>query len=214
VLHELATHEWPVVITPAVGALLAGLAGHLRIELDPADPASLAALGEAARLVEATVSNTLNPTTLTAGYKHNVIPSEARAGLDGRVLPGVEDDFFRVVDAILGEDATRDAAFNAPVSAPHDGPEFAAMAAAIRAHDPAGLVLPYCMSGGTDAKAFTTLGIDCYGFAPGTTPPGFDHWRYVHGVDERVLLDSLGFGVSVLSAYLLADPRVVEETGG
>jgi acetylornithine deacetylase/succinyl-diaminopimelate desuccinylase-like protein len=213
VLHELTAHQWPVVITPAVGALLHGLAAHLGIELDPADPASLARLGEAARLVEATVSNTLNPTMLTAGYKHNVIPSEAKAGLDGRLLPGTEEDFFQIVDAILGEDVTRDAGgFAAPVSAPHDGPEFAAMAAAVRAHDPAGLVLPYCMSGGTDAKAFTALGIDCYGFAPGNTPPGFDHWTYVHGVDERVLLDSLGFGVQVLSAYLLSDPRVIKET--
>jgi acetylornithine deacetylase/succinyl-diaminopimelate desuccinylase-like protein len=118
------------------------------------------------------------------------------------------------VDAILGTDATRDAGgFAAPVSAPHHGPEFAAMAAAVRAHDPAGLVLPYCMSGGTDAKAFSTLGIACYGFAPGTTPPGFDHWKHVHGVDERVPLDSLRFGVQVLSAYLLSDPRAIKEAG-
>ncbi|MGI8332658.1 M20/M25/M40 family metallo-hydrolase [Actinomadura scrupuli] len=214
VLHDLAAHRWPVVITPAVGALLDGLAAHLGIELDPADPASLARLGEAARLVEATVSNTLNPTMLTAGHKHNVIPGEATAGLDGRLLPGTEDDFFQVVDAILGTDATRDAGgFAAPVSAPHDGPEFAAMAAAVRAHDPAGLVLPYCMSGGTDAKAFSALGIDCYGFAPGTTPPGFDHWKHVHGVDEHVPLESLGFGVQVLAAYLLSDPRASKETG-
>jgi hypothetical protein len=86
------------------------------------------------------------------------------------------------------------------------------MAATIRAHDPEGLVLPYCTSGGTDAKAFTRLGIIRCGFAPGATPPGFDRWAYVHGVGDRVLVDSLGFGAQVLSPYLLSDPRVIKET--
>ncbi len=65
------------------------------------------------------------------------------------------------------------------------------MAAAVTSHDPAALVLPFCMSGGTDAKDFSSIGIACYGFAPGTTPPGFAHWDYVHGVDEHVLVESL-----------------------
>jgi acetylornithine deacetylase/succinyl-diaminopimelate desuccinylase-like protein len=82
------------------------------------------------------------------------------------------------------------------------------MAAAITSHDPDALVLPFCMSGGTDAKAFTSLGIACYGFAPGTTPPGFAHWEYVHGVDERVLIDSLEFGVRVLDTYLRTPPAL------
>jgi acetylornithine deacetylase/succinyl-diaminopimelate desuccinylase-like protein len=69
------------------------------------------------------------------------------------------------------------------------------------------------MSGGTDAKLFAPLGIDCYGFTPGRTPPGFNSWQYVHGVDEHVLLDSLAFGVQVLSTYLLAAPPPIEEAG-
>ncbi|MFD3455027.1 M20/M25/M40 family metallo-hydrolase [Streptomyces sp. NPDC058691] len=208
VLAELADHPWPVHITPTVGALLDGLSAHLGVVIDPAEPASLAQLGEAARLVEATVSNSLNPTMLQAGYKHNVIPSEATAGVDGRILPGAEDAFFEVVDGILGSAVTREfASFAAPVSADHTTAEFAAMAAALRAHDPEALVLPFCMSGGTDAKAFARLGIAGYGFAPGTTPPGFSHWDFVHGVDERVLVDSLAFGVRVLDSYLRTDPR-------
>jgi acetylornithine deacetylase/succinyl-diaminopimelate desuccinylase-like protein len=82
-----------------------------------------------------------------------------------------------------------------------------AMAAAIASHDPDALVLPFCMSGGTDAKAFSSIGIACYGFAPGTAPPGFTHWDYVHGVDEHVLVDSLAFGVRVLDTYLRIPPE-------
>ncbi len=206
-ISRIADYRWPVRLTPTVSALLEGLSRHLGITVDPADAASLAQLGEAARLVDATVANSLNPTMLNAGYKLNVIPSEATAGVDGRILPGLEDEFFATVDELLGAAITREfASFSAPVSASPDTTEFAAMAAAITSHDPEALVLPFCMSGGTDAKAFTSLGIACYGFAPGTTPPGFAHWDYVHGVDERVLTDSLEFGVRVLDTYLRTPP--------
>jgi acetylornithine deacetylase/succinyl-diaminopimelate desuccinylase-like protein len=80
------------------------------------------------------------------------------------------------------------------------------MAAAIRAADPQALVLPYWMAGGTDAKAFASLGIDCYGFAPGSTPPDFHLYDYMHGVDEHVLVDSLTFGVRVLADYATTGP--------
>lgn len=76
------------------------------------------------------------------------------------------------------------------------------MVAAVRAHDPDALVLPCCASGGTDAKAFSSLGIACYGFAPARWPLGFAHWNYVHGVDQRVPIESLVFGARVLGTYL------------
>lgn len=143
---------------------------------------------------------------LSAGYKHNVIPGEATAALDGRILPGTEAEFFETVDVLLGAGVSRGGRCNAPVSADHRSPEFAAMAAALRADDPEALVLPYCMSGGTDAKSFARLGIPCYGFVPGRAPAGFDAWQYVHGVDEHVPTDSLAFGARVLATYLMTDP--------
>ena len=83
----------------------------------------------------------------------------------------------------------------------------ASMASALREHDPQALVLPFCMSGGTDAKAFTPLGIACYGFAPGSAPPGFSYGEYVHGVDEHIPIETLTFGVKVLDTFLRTDPR-------
>jgi acetylornithine deacetylase/succinyl-diaminopimelate desuccinylase-like protein len=213
-LDDLASHPWPVQLTPTVSTLLDGLAEQLGFTVDPTDQTSIARLGEAARLVEATLSNSLNPTMLTAGYKHNVIPSEAVAGVDGRIVPGAEEEFFATVDLLLGDHVTREfASFAAPVSADHTTSDYAAMAAAIRAHDPEALVLPFIMSGGTDAKAFARLGIPGYGFAPGSTPPGFAIWKYVHGVDEQVLVDSLHFGVRVLETYLRSDPPARADHG-
>jgi acetylornithine deacetylase/succinyl-diaminopimelate desuccinylase-like protein len=204
---RLADHQWPIHLGPAVSALIDGLSQHLRVEIDLADPTSIARLGDAAPLVTSTISNSVNPTRLSAGYKHNVIPSEASAGIDGRIVPGAEEEFLTTVDSLLGSSVTRTyASYAAPASTTHDSPEFRLMAEAIRAQDPEGLVLPFCMAGGTDAKSFSQLGIACYGFAPGRTPPGFATERYVHGVDERVLVESLDFGVRVLDQYLRSTP--------
>lgn len=202
-IGRIAAYEWPVRVVPTVRSLLDGLSGYLG---EPIDLADLSALGPAARLVSETVANSLNPTMLRAGYKHNVIPSEASVALDGRVLPGTETEFFATVDELLGPGFTRPGEFSAPVSADHTAPDFAAMAAALRAYDPQALVLPYCMTGGTDAKAFARLGIPGFGFAPGRAPEDFDAWKYVHGVDEHVPIDSLAFGSRVLATYLLSDP--------
>ena len=202
-IGRIAAHEWPIRIVPTVRALLDGLSEQLGRPLDPAD---LSVLGPAAHLVSGTLADTLNPTMLRAGYKHNVIPSEATAALDGRILPGTEEEFFATVDELLGPDITRTGAYSAPVSADHRAPDFAAMAAALRAYDPDALVLPYCMTGGTDAKAFARIGIPGYGFVPGRTPADFDAWTYVHGVDEHVPTGSLAFGSAVLTTYLLSDP--------
>ncbi|HYQ63686.1 MAG TPA: hypothetical protein VET29_10480, partial [Actinophytocola sp.] len=77
-----------------------------------------------------------------------------------------------------------------------------AMAGALRAEDPEAVVVPYCLGGGTDAKAFAKLGIDGYGFAPLYLPEGFNHHGMAHGVDERVPVAGLRFGVNVLDRFL------------
>ena len=209
----LAEFQWPQHLSPAVTALIDGLSKHLNVSIDLNDPVSIAQLGDAAGIISATISNSTSPTMLAAGYKHNVIPSEATAGIDGRIVPGAESEFFATVDELLGSSVTRTFAnYASPVSAPHDSPEFELMAQALRSQDPDALVLPFCMAGGTDAKSFTKLNIACYGFAPGRTGPGFPADTYVHGVDERVLVESLEFGVRVLDHYLRSAPATIATT--
>ncbi|HEY2639789.1 MAG TPA: M20/M25/M40 family metallo-hydrolase, partial [Streptosporangiaceae bacterium] len=83
-----------------------------------------------------------------------------------------------------------------------DGDLVAAMGAALLAEDPEGTMVPYCLSGGTDAKSFARLGIRCFGFAPLRLPPELDFAGMFHGVDERVPVSALQFGVRVLDNFL------------
>ncbi|MCX3063357.1 M20/M25/M40 family metallo-hydrolase [Streptomyces beihaiensis] len=208
---RIAEHDWPVRLTPTVRAALGELAALYGIDGPAADLAApgfdvdalLAAIGPAADLVAPTVRNSANPTMLSAGYKINVIPGEATAHVDGRCLPGFEDEFRRTLDDLTGPDVDweyqhREVALQAPV----DSPTFAAMRAAVEEFAPEGHIVPYCMSGGTDAKQFSRLGITGYGFAPLRLPEGFDYQALFHGVDERVPVDALHFGVRVLDRFL------------
>ncbi|MFE7780108.1 M20/M25/M40 family metallo-hydrolase [Streptomyces nigrescens] len=207
---RIGEHDWPVRLTPTVRAALRELAALQGIEVDVDSPrfdvdALLGKLGPAAKLVEPTVRNSANPTMLAAGYKVNVIPGTAVAHVDGRVLPGGEAEFRTTMDELTGPDVSweyhhREVALEAPV----DSPTFAAMRAAIERFDPDGRVVPYCMSGGTDAKQFSRLGITGYGFSPLKLPEGFDYQALFHGVDECVPVEGLHFGVRVLDHFLRA----------
>ena len=203
-LHRITEHRWPVRLTPAVGAFLTETAAALGADPDLSDvDALLARLGAARALAENTVRASVTPTVLQAGYKVNVVPAAAQAQLDVRTLPGIEDDVLATVDELLGAGVTREfVAHESPVQAPISSPWFTAMADAVRAEDPGAVVVPYCMGGGTDAKSFSTLGIDCYGFAPLWLPAGFDYRAMAHGVDERVPVAGLGFGARVLDRFL------------
>jgi acetylornithine deacetylase/succinyl-diaminopimelate desuccinylase-like protein len=207
---RIGEHRWPPRLTPTVRAALTELAALYGIEADldgrhaaEGVDALLDKLGPAAALVEATVRNSANPTMLDAGYKVNVIPGEAVAHVDGRFLPGGEEEFRETLDRLTGPDVDwefdhREVALQAPV----DSPTFARMRAALKTFAPEGDVVPYCMSGGTDAKQFSRLGITGYGFAPLRLPEGFDYQAMFHGVDERVPVEALHFGVHVLDHFL------------
>lgn len=205
-LHALSAHRWPVVLTPTVRAFLERTGKALGVEVDLADvDGTLSRLGPVASLAESTVRNSTTPTMLSAGYKVNVIPGIAHALVDTRVLPGTEDAMLAQVDALLGPGVEREfVAHQPPVQAEVDSPWFDAMADALRAEDPDAVVVPYCLGGGTDAKAFAPLGIDCYGFAPLWLPEGFPYRAMAHGVDERVPIEGLRFGARVLERLLLS----------
>jgi len=203
-ITRIGEHEWPLRPTPTVWAALAELAALYGLVVDPDDiDGLLEKLGPAAKLVEATVRNSANPTMLEAGYKLNVIPGEAVAHVDGRYLYGAEDEFRTTLDQLTGPDVEweyhhREVALQAPV----DSPTYAKMRAAVEEFAPEGHVVPYCMSGGTDAKQFSRLGITGYGFTPLRLPEGYDYQAMFHGVDERVPVEALHFGVRVLDRFL------------
>lgn len=204
---RIGAHPWPLHLTPTVRALLEGVADLTGLPFDPEDPEGLdrlvEALGPGARFVGATLRNTANPTQLSAGYKSNVIPGRAEAVLDARFLPG-QDDAMRAVLAELAGPGVRVEQIHTDVAleVPFDGDLVDAMVAALNAEDPEAAVLPYALSAGTDNKSLSRLGIVGYGFAPLRLPSTLDFPAMFHGVDERVPVDALRFGVRVLDRLL------------
>jgi acetylornithine deacetylase/succinyl-diaminopimelate desuccinylase-like protein len=201
---RLGRHKFPVRVTKTTRAFLDELGDALGTELDPEDmEGTLARLGGIAKLIGATLSNTANPTQLGAGYKVNVIPGEATAHVDGRFLPGFEEEFLADLDKILGPKVKReDVHADKAVETTFDGALVDAMQSALVAEDPAAKAIPYMLSGGTDAKSFDELGIRGFGFAPLKLPPELDFAGMFHGVDERVPVDGLKFGVRVLDRFI------------
>ena len=154
-------------------------------------------------MIGATTQHTANPTGFKAGYKVNVIPQAAEAEVDGRFLPGREDEFFAKLDELLGTAVTREFIHHdIALETTADGELWSAMAGALTAEDPDATVVPYCLSAGTDAKWFSKIGIRCFGFSPLRLPPELDFAGMFHGVDERVPTASLAFGVRVIDRLL------------
>jgi acetylornithine deacetylase/succinyl-diaminopimelate desuccinylase-like protein len=201
---KLGNHTFPLHLTDTVRAFLQQMSELTGLEFPEDDlEGSLAKLGPLSRIVGATVRDTANPTMLSAGYKANVIPSTAEAVVDCRVLPGRQEAFLREVDELLGPDVTREWVTDLPpVETAFEGPLVEAMATALRTQDPSSVTVPYMLSGGTDAKAFIELGMRCFGFAPLRLPPDLDFASLFHGIDERVPVDALQFGVRVLDTFL------------
>ncbi len=201
---RVGTHPWPLQITPTVRAFLDGVEELTGVPLDPDDPDTLVeTLGTTARFVGATLRTTTNPTLLEAGYKHNVIPGSAYALLDCRFLPGGEDHLVETVRELAGEGVEVQTLHQGvALEWPFGGDLVDAMVAALHAEDPEAAVLPYCLSGGTDNKNFSEAGVVGYGFAPLRLPAELDFAGMFHGVDERVPLDALQFGVRTLGRFL------------
>jgi len=201
---RIGTHEWPVQLTPTMQTLLASVAELVGTEATPENAESLIEeFGPAARMIGATLRHVTNPTMLGAGYKVNVIPTEATAHVDGRFLPGYEDEFFAELARLCGDGVDVEFLSNQKSwESPYEGRVVDAIAHSLLAEDPDAAVAPYLMSAGTDAKHFTKLGIRTYGFAPLRLPDDLDFTGLFHGVDERVPVDGLEFGARVLDRFL------------
>lgn len=201
---KVGRREWPIRLTNTTTQLLAELARILHVDPQQAGPDELAlATGTASGFIQASLRTTTNPTLLKAGYKHNVIPDTAEALIDIRSLPGEEDAVLAEVAELVGPDIEiiimhRDIGLETEFG----GPLIDAVIDALGRHDPGAPVLPYLLSGGTDNKALSTLGIKGYGFAPLKLPADLDFPAMFHGVDERVPLDALVFGRRVLTDLL------------
>jgi acetylornithine deacetylase/succinyl-diaminopimelate desuccinylase-like protein len=203
---RLGRHQFPLVLADTVLQFLTAVSEETGYRFDTDSPdleGAIDKLGPIARIVNATLRDTANPTMLKAGYKANVVPATGEAMVDCRVLPGRQEAFEAEVDELIGPDVTREWIRDLPsYETSFDGDLVDAMSAALLAVDPDARTVPYMLSGGTDAKAFARLGIRCFGFIPLQLPPELDFSSLFHGVDERVPVDALKFGTRVLAHFL------------
>lgn len=201
---RVGAYKWPHRITTAQQGFLEAVAEAFEVELDLDDAENmLARLGSISRMVGATMGNTTNPTMLESGYKVNVIPGQATAAIDGRVVPGGEAEFVETMNELLGEKVRMEyLAHQEAVETEFSGALVEAMKTSLAAEDPKSKAVPYLMSGGTDGKSWARLGVRCFGFVPLQLPPELDFSGMFHGIDERVPTESLEFGARVLDRFL------------
>jgi acetylornithine deacetylase/succinyl-diaminopimelate desuccinylase-like protein len=205
-LSRIAAYQTPLVVTPTVQRYFRDLS---TIEADPARRAALADVRAALRdsaparfltgdlTYNALLRNTISITGLQGSDKTNVIPPLARAALDVRLLPGQEPqafltDLVRVVGD-SGVEITPQGPSWPATESPVETELFRAIVAAARERTPDALVTTPPLAGFTDSHYFRRLGIVSYGLSPFPLTQAESHG--IHGNDERVSLDDLGFGV-------------------
>jgi acetylornithine deacetylase/succinyl-diaminopimelate desuccinylase-like protein len=207
-LKKLDEHHTPVHITPpaqmmveAMASALGGVQGFLLGQLN--NPAMtktiLNLLGERGRTFYPLFHNTASPTILHGSSKINVIPGEVSVELDGRLLPGYKpEDMLRELRDILGKDVQLDLVqFEAGPSEP-DMDMFDTLAGILRESDPEGVPIPLLLSGVTDGRFFSTLGIQTYGFLPMTLPEDFNFASVIHAANERIPAAAIQFGTDAI----------------
>ncbi|NKB71113.1 MAG: M20/M25/M40 family metallo-hydrolase [Candidatus Latescibacteria bacterium] len=212
-LARMAGQKMPHRLTPSVRAFFEEtarvqqreqVAQDLLALLDPERQVEALArlpLGQPTRLMfDAMLRSTCAPTVLQAGIKRNVIPSAATAQLSGRPLPGVDaETFVEEVRSLVGDEVELNlGTFRPGVEFKHQTPLFDAIAASMGQWDPQGAVVPYMVTGGTDARFLRDRDIQIYGFIPMRYEEGMDFFDLCHGHDERVSVANVHFAVQVL----------------
>lgn len=207
-LRLLDERNLPYHLTPAVRVMvesisraLGGVSGLVIRQLtNPllAD-ALVKSLGDRATIFAPLLHHTVSPTILHASDKINVIPSEVELGLDGRLLPGYKpEDMQRELRTLIGGDFDLELVMFDPGPSAPNLDLFDTLGAVLREFDPQGIAVPYVMSGVTDARFFSRLGIQTYGFTPLKLPDDFNFIHTIHAADERLPVEALEFGVQAI----------------
>lgn len=207
-LKALDEKNLPVHVTPPahmmVEAMAAALGGPQGLVLGRlANPALtdfiLRILGERGRTFKPLFRNTVSPTILHGSDKVNVIPGEVSVELDGRLLPGFKpEDMMDELRPILEKDVQLEVLRYDAGPAEPDMSLFNKLAGVLRESDPQGVPVPLLLSGVTDGRFFSKLGIQTYGFLPMTLPEDFNFSQIIHAADERVPAAAIEFGAQAI----------------
>ena len=212
-LERIDSVRLPVHVVPVVRDMLEAMADALpgqpgetfRLLLDPAHTDEiLDRMGEAGRLFDALLHNTVNATIVRGGgSKPEVIPSEVTVDMDGRLLPGyTPENLLAELRGVLGPEAELEVRKYWPGPPESDTTLFDFLSTILRELDPEGVPVTWMLPVATDGRTLAALGIQTYGFLPLTLPPDFDFARTIHGADERVPAEALTFGADAIYQVL------------
>jgi acetylornithine deacetylase/succinyl-diaminopimelate desuccinylase-like protein len=213
VLRRLDRCRLPVHITPPARRMFLAMASALQFPtslivrqlLNPAlTDVILNRLGDKGSVFDPLLHNTVNATVVRGGDTINVIPSEITLKMDGRVLPGHSaDELITEVQGVVGTDVELEVIRQCdPSPAEPDMGMFSLLANILGKADPDGIPIPLLLSGSSDARLFSQLGIQTYGFIPMNLPPDFKFADTIHAADERIPVDSLRFGADTIFEVL------------
>ena len=213
ILDRLERVSLPVHVTPVPRDMFQAVASHvpwptgfaLRSLLNPKlTNVTLKLLGDKGQAFGPLLRHTVNATVVRGGQSVNMAPGEVELLLDGRLLPGFSpDDLLGELKTIFQDEVELEVIHHDPGPAQPDMGLFDTLAGVLREADPQGVPVPMLLPGSTDARFFSRLGIQTYGFLPMNLPAGFQFLSAVHGVDERIPLDALTFGANAIYQVLL-----------
>jgi len=207
-LRKLDRSRLPVHITPAASLMIQALASTLsfpenlvlRQVLNPAlTDRILGLLGPVGENLEPLFHNTVNATIVQGGEKINVIPSEIEVQLDGRLLPGfTPQDMFAELREVIGDEIELEVLQYDPMDSEPDMGYFDTLGEILREADPGGVPIPLLLPAVTDARFFSQLGIQTYGYTPMNLPKDFDFFGLAHAEDERIPVEAVEFGTNAI----------------
>ncbi len=211
-IHALDQQRLPMHLTSTAQQMIETMAASLEGEegallkrlCDPdVSDKTLESLGERGRFFDPALHNTVAPTLVRGGEAINVIPSEVTLELDGRLLPGYQpDDLIAELRSLIGDDAQLSVTrFDAGASEPDMG-LWDTLTEILHQADPEATTVPFLLSGVTDGRFFSRLGIQTYGFLPMPLPKDFNFAQTIHAADERIPIDALGFGTDAIFTLL------------
>jgi acetylornithine deacetylase/succinyl-diaminopimelate desuccinylase-like protein len=211
-LQKLDKKRLPVHITSSarlmfntVASTLGGLNGFILGQLlNPSlTNIVLNVLGERGRVFDPLLHNTVNATVLHGSDKINVVPGEVSVELDGRLLPGLKpDDMIAELRKIIGQDVELEVFHFDPGPLEADMSLFGTLNDTLREFDPEGKPMPLLLAGTSDARFFSRLGIQTYGFLPTPLPKDFNFTRTIHAADERIPIEAVDFGANAIYEVL------------
>ena len=156
--------------------------------------------GPLASALAASLHNTVSPTVVRAGNKTNVIPVEASAEVDGRLVPGQHpEDLLNEIKPLLGPGITVEILQQSqPYESEPDSPLYDAFADVLQRHEPGCELVPFLVPGATDGRFLAERGVKVYGFSPAKQEPGWPLLEMAHAPNERISLANMEFGTTVL----------------